>query len=154
MKSRQISKLMFVFVAAALVVAGCASSTSPGNAVAQDSVARVAADPDAHLRTGMTVEQVRGVLGSPDVIRPLASSEGKGETWVYAVRIPQGVNVVTGETVSRPYFDPFTNQMKEIQEPAYRKQEIVTLVERLSLLIYDGRLEKWVKTQDVEKKLQ
>lgn len=152
MKTRPLALMILISTIPVLLTTGC--GTTSGGGATKPTTARIVADPDANLKQGMTVEQLRGLLGEPAETRPLATSEGRGETWVYVVRTPKGVNVVTGETVSRPYFDPFTNQMKEIEEPAYRKQEIVTLVERLSLLIYDGKLEKWVKSQDVEKKLQ
>ena len=130
--------------------AGCATS---GTRSGTSQVARIVADPDSFLHVGMTVEQVRKAMGEPAEIHPLKSSNGRGETWIYKARIYSGDRMIAAKTESVPYFDPFTGETRDIQQPVYTPQT-VTVEERLNLLIYDGTVQKWVRTRNTSRKLQ
>lgn len=151
MTPRRFITRMFPALLVAAIAAGCAG---PGGEVApHDRVAETIANPESALHIGMSAEEVTGFLGKPDEVHALASSNGLGETWIYRTRVTRGTDLVSGRTESRPYYDPFTGQVREIQEPVYTQQS-VSGIDQLNLLIYDGKLAKWVVTHDVERKLQ
>jgi len=142
---------LFAIVVAGAITAGCAGPSR--EVVQRNRVAEVIKDPARFLHKGMTADQVRAVLNEPDEVRPVPSSNGRAEAWLYRTRIPKGSDLVPGKTESRPYFDPFTGMTRDIQEPVYT-HETVTQLEQLNLLMFGGRLEHWVVTRDVERSLQ
>ena len=106
--------------------AGCATG---GTRSGTSQVARIVADPDSFLHVGMTVEQVK------------------------KARIYSGDRMIAAKTESVPYYDPFTGETRDILQPVYTPQT-VTVEEHLNLLIYDGTVQKWVRTRNTSRKLQ
>ena len=151
MKTRRIPMVSMAAMLIGIIAAGCAEMSTVSRQ--RDRVASVVANPDKFLHVGMTTDQLKEALGSPDEVRPLSNTNGRGETWVYRARVTMGNNLIAGRTETQPYFDPFTNETREVEVPVYTN-EAVTEIQLLNLLIYDGKVAKWVKTKDVRKQLQ
>ncbi len=128
---------------AALLVAGCASSTTAPNGSA-DPRTPAAKIPAAGLNKDMTPEQVRSLLGNPDSTKPMKAPEGHSEVWTYQLHRSTNVRMVPVGSHDVPYVDPMTGEQRMISEPAYER-ESVDVVEELRLLWYNDRLVSWKK---------
>ena len=122
----------FGLVLAALVFTGCA--TAPPGAVGPD--------PWSRLTANLTADQVRALLGAPAEVRPMKSSQGPAEIWIYRRTIPGGTSLVATRTFERPATNPLTGQQTTVLEPDY-SQETRTVKQELQLLMYAGKLVTW-----------
>jgi hypothetical protein len=137
------------------LLAGCASTTAsdagrPGPAQAGAANTGTLQMPLDGLQKGMTTEQVRNLWGKPEQIRPLKAGAQSGEVWVYRRPVSQTVQEVPMRMQEIPYVDPMTGQTKMIKEPVYEQQHIV-LIETTELLMFEGRLINWKKSQKEER---
>jgi hypothetical protein len=146
MKTERSSRLLVLTTGLVLgLLPGCASAPSDQEAdpkAAQGPAPGGERSLAANLRKGMTQEQVREMLGNPAQIRPVRGAEGTSERWVYERRVSQVVDQQATGSQDVPYIDPFTGEMRMIQEPTY-SQVTKTITEELHLLWRNGGLESW-----------
>jgi hypothetical protein len=119
----------FGLVLTALVLAGCA--TAPPAAEGPD--------PWRSLAANMTADQVRASLGTPAQIRPLQTSQGAAEVWIYRRTVSVEVGLAPTSTEEVPYYDPFIKSERTVMNQVY-SQESRAVTEELQLLMYDGKL--------------
>jgi hypothetical protein len=112
-----------------LILAGCA--TAPPAAEGPD--------PWRSLVANMTADQVRASLGTPAQIRPLQTSQGAAEVWIYRRTVSVEVGLAPTSTEEVPYYDPFTKSERTVMNQTY-SQESRAVTEELQLLMYDGKL--------------
>lgn len=125
-----------------LLLAGCVSdATTPAPPATPAAAARTFPE----LTQGMTADEVRAKLGSPESVSPMESPEGRAEVWVYRFENTVGTEQVATGMKSVPVFAGMPDAagggsfVKHVQEPVYgtaEKKEIVTL----HLLLFNGRL--------------
>ena len=90
----------------------------------------------------MTRDQVRQALGNPADIVPLKTPSGEVEKWIYRRRVDEQVDQKPTGTQDVPYVDPFTGQMRTIQEPTY-SLVTTTVTEVVYVFWSDGELVNW-----------
>ena len=91
------------------------------------------------LERGMPADEVRRKLGAPAEIKPVKSSNGSAEIWVYYLEKFVGKTQVVNY-VNRPAFGGALNDPTGmVSEPVYLLADQKVLV-TLKLLILDGRL--------------
>ncbi len=139
------NKLFSILTGTVLLVclqAGCANTPATADhAVKKAPLDTAHASRFPELKVGMTAALVRAQLGDPVEIRPMESTIGKAEVWVFHIeRTVDTVQVATG-TRSVPAFTITMSGpgMVNVPEPVYSlmdKKEDTTL----SLLMLNGRL--------------
>lgn len=73
----------------------------------------------AALPTGMTANEVRGVLEQPDQIKPFKSPDTGVTIWIYQRTVEGPVRDMVTGTREVPSVNPFTAQTQAIQEPIH-----------------------------------
>lgn len=119
-------------VVVALVLAGCA--TAPSDALAPD--------PWSRLTANLTADQVRALLGPPAEVRPMKSSQGPAEIWIYRRTAAKDVSLVATHTQDLSVMNPRTGSMETMPAPVY-DQETRTVKQELQLLMFEGKLVTW-----------
>jgi len=100
------------------------------------------------LEKGMPAEEVIRLIGKPAEIKPMETTEGKAETWIYRRELGhQTRQVVTGMRQVPTYVGPGMGDGADAQsgmsmrgEPIYQ-METTTTYQVTSLLMFDGKLE-------------
>jgi len=141
MKIRAVTSLA---AAVALVLAtgtNAAESTGQPETVAPAQPADASASPSAKpmLEKGMTAEQVERIAGKPAEIKPLASSDGKAETWTYRRVIDRQTRQVAATTEFVSTFKGANFGQDETQVPVYHLEH-TTIYQVTALLMFDGKL--------------
>jgi hypothetical protein len=124
---------------AALFVAGCATAESP--------------DPWQGLTVNLTADQVRARLGEAASVRPMKSSQGPAEIWTYRRMVSAGTVLIAARTQDMPVMNPLTGQQSMMPAPVY-DQEARTVEQELQLLIFDGKLVSWKRTERTRRDYQ
>lgn len=131
----------------ALIFAGCASEPQKPAAAPPPTAPSAALDPAVNSRAiakGMTADEVVRRIGKPAEVRPLSSSDGHAEIWVY--RRNAGQKTVQTATSTRQIPIPSASgEIRMVDEPVFSLEQI-TLEESVSLLMYDGKLVEWRKS--------
>jgi hypothetical protein len=138
-------------------LAGCAATPEPGaKASPPPPAAGVSTaqsiSPDGIVK-GMTAAEVLARWGQPVEKRPLSTSAGDAEVWVYRRIIGTYQRQVATATRMVPVFDPLTGGTKEVPEAVY-SQEVVSTFRVSELLIFRDRLIEWHVSQETKKKLE
>lgn len=116
----------------AVVLAGC--ETTAGSQSAQRDFASNpnAVVPDSNLRlraaqivrVGMHKPQIMELLGEPKRIEPPRNANGMREVWEYEIIYPPRYKTVVAQMELVPYVDPFTGELKMLEEPVPNQQRI------------------------------
>ncbi|WP_221032610.1 hypothetical protein [Actomonas aquatica] len=126
-------------------LAGCASTDQSAgpiraadtSAVGHDSPARI--QRAAMLRVGMHQPQVLEWLGEPQHREPATNATGMRETWVYTIRHAPSYKTIVAEMEEVPYVDPFTGELKMLEEPVLNQQRI-QILETITLIFRGPRM--------------
>lgn len=102
------------------------------------------------LQKGMLPGDVRALLGEPKSVQPFRPSETQNEVWTYVRTVTSTTTTEATRTRQVPYFDPFLNAIRMIDEPDYQPLTI-DVTETLSLLFIDGQLAEWKTRRDTER---
>ena len=132
----------FGLTLAALVLTGCSTNPSASTATPGGAASTAEADPWRFLIKGTTAEQVRAVLGKPVEVRPMPSTAGAAEVWIYRRVVTEDVGLVPTRMEDIPAFDPMTGQQHTVQSPVY-SQESRTVEEELQVLLFEGKVLNW-----------
>jgi hypothetical protein len=136
---------LLVPAALAALLVSCTStpaSSNPGNA-ASPTVATVGNGPEKSLQKWMTADAVRQIMGEPAEIKPMQTTVGKAEVWVYhrtGNSTIQQVQVGTRSTnVTSVGADGMAHLAQTVEEPVFA-QQIEIVEETVSLLLFEGKL--------------
>jgi hypothetical protein len=131
---------------------GCNSPATPASDTAQSAKPSATEMPFPKLEKGMTAEIIRQKLGEPAEIKPMPSSTGKAEIWIYKYEKSLGMTQVAARTESREVMTLTGTGpgMTTVQEPVFTLAEKISRV-TLSLLMFDGQLQ--VQKANVEETL-
>ncbi len=105
------------------------------------------------LEKGMPAAMIIQLVGKPDEISPLKSSEGQAETWIYRRKIGQTVHQTANTQKTIPAMTGFTASGPTIGQaivPDYRLK-YVRAYQVTALLMLDGRLQlgrQWVSRDE------
>ncbi len=115
---------------------------------ASDSVAKVSpsAAPASTVKparpsisVGMSAEQVQGIIGKPERIKPLKKDGVSAEIWFYSFEKLARTRDVATSTRNIPVVEPITGTIKMIPEAVYTQQRIY-VTETTELLMVNGAL--------------
>ncbi|MBK8478667.1 MAG: hypothetical protein IPL39_21010 [Opitutaceae bacterium] len=115
---------------------------------ASDSVAQASASPvpastakpaRPSISVGMSAEQVQGIIGKPERIKPLKKEGVSAEIWFYSFEKLAGTKDVASSTRDIPVADPITGTIKMIPEAVYTQQRVY-VTETTELLMVNGAL--------------
>lgn len=115
---------------ALLALAGCASGPT---AASRD------ANPFARLALGMTVDEVRTLVGAPRSIRPDPAGGAGDEFWHYRRKQDEMSRQVSTGTRDVPAVNPLTGEQIIIQEPVMGNESAILYLD-VELKIINGRL--------------
>lgn len=130
-----------------LLAAGCSTTSSSS---APTSTASASTSPDARelrakldqLQKGMPAEAVRALLGTPDKIVPIQTTEGPTESWIYFTTYTVGTRHVQTGTTTYTRENPLTGAMETLEEPIL-SVESVRATSETTLILRDGHLVEW-----------
>lgn len=123
--------------AAALLIAGCASS--PTANTKQNAGPRADAK-IIDLQRGMTPAQVEALLGKPaEVKAPDVKSNVDIEVWVYRRNVGSRVDAVAPTMMEEPWVDPLTGILYYLERPQSSERR-VDFIEELHLYFASGQL--------------
>ncbi len=91
------------------------------------------------LKPGMSAEEVRRLVGTPEAILPMEAPEGKAETWNYRRVLNQQTRQVATTTTNIPAFNGLPRDMGTEVQLSYRLER-TTVYQVSSLLMFDGKL--------------
>lgn len=108
----------------------------PAGASASASVSKPAR---AAISVGMSAEQVQGVIGKPERIKPLKKEGVSAEIWFYSFEKLAGTKDVATSTRDVPVVNPITGTIRMIPEAVYTQQRVY-VTETTELLMVNGAL--------------
>jgi outer membrane protein assembly factor BamE (lipoprotein component of BamABCDE complex) len=76
------------------------------------------------LRVGMHKPQVLELLGEPKHTEPPRNANGMRETWEYEIIHHPQYKTIVAQMELVPYVDPFTGELKWLEEPVQNQQRI------------------------------
>ena len=123
-------RFMSLATLALLALAGCSSGPT---AASRD------ANPFARLALGMTVDEVRTLVGAPRSIRPDPAGGAGDEFWHYRHKLDETSREVSIGTRDVPAVNPLTGEEIIIQEPVMAREFAILYLD-VELKIIDGRL--------------
>ena len=106
-------------VAAALLLSGCSSVSGRSSRGAAARRVPAGKSTVVMLQKGMLPADVRALLGEPKSIQPFRQSETQNEVWTYLRTVTSTTTTEATRTRQVPYFDPFLNAVRMIDEPDY-----------------------------------
>lgn len=140
-------KIIAIFSALSLVALllgqGCQSAQSQGQG-------RQASKEPAIITQGMSVEEVRSLLGEPDRIYPFENDQVEADVWVYRRTKDSSVRMVQTGTQELPYWDPITGVYRPINDPILRP-EVSKVTEITEFLIIDGEVVSWRRKHEQDR---
>lgn len=120
---------------------GCANAPiAAENGAAKPNTPNSAQSQFPELKVGMTAEEIRAKLGNPIEIRPMESTAGKAEVWVFHIERTVNTTQVATSTKDVPAFSlNTTDTLTTVPEMVYSMadKKAVTI---LSLLMINGHL--------------
>lgn len=110
----RLTTLFGLTIIATFTLAGC-----------QSTPAKIEAPSPDHIRVGMTVAVLDGILREPTIVEPATEYNRMEETRRYIVEHPAEYRPITTGMRDVPFVDPITGIMRMIQEPIAAEQRIV-----------------------------
>lgn len=101
----------------------------PAAATVTRTVGADAVDPFAELRQGLTMAEVKALIGEPlqvrnEVLAGKDAPAAKVTLWVYGRTLSSDYKTVVAEMEEVPYFDPLTGEAKPQQQPIHSQERI------------------------------
>lgn len=98
----------------------------------------------------MDGEEIIRRIGRPSEIRPLDTSAGHAEIWVYRRNAGNDNTLTATRTVQTPVVNPLTGVRFTVPEPSY-SVEHRDLLEITNLLMFEGKLTEWTRSVEVKR---
>ena len=150
---RNLSLASLLLVASLASAAGASPAAAPEKAGADSKPTEAGKlAPESLLKKGMSLDEVRQVMGKPDEIRPMEVATGKAAIWTYkrqvadkAAYVQVGSKVIT---ITIRGTDGVERQQTVGEEPDFRMQHRIT-EDLIQLLMFnDHFVEKKVTRQE------
>ncbi len=103
------------------------------------------------LKTGASAEEVIKLVGKPDVVKPMATKEGKAEIWIYRRLAKEFTRQTAAATEDLKTFG--TDGMTTISVPS-QKMEYISVYQVSSLLMFNGQLVTAAQKAETERHFQ
>jgi hypothetical protein len=133
---------------------GCESPSvsGPGPAAAPAMAAAKKSNPFDAITKGMTVAEVRALVGDPLATKPIRTGGMDGEIWSYQFKVGETVREVSLGTQELPLTNPRTGVTGTTQEPVY-SHEFTVSYQDIKMLVIGGLLVEIVRQPRTERKI-
>jgi len=143
----KINSIVALILSSSALLAGSVSAfadTKPADNAAGLSPDRKAKNPEGWpvLKAGTPAEEIRRLVGRPDVIRPMEAKDGKAEVWVYrrlAKHIARQSATTTENVSAYTGMGDSGGANINVAVPSFRMEHVM-VYQVSSLLMFDGKL--------------
>jgi hypothetical protein len=142
--------ILSMAVAAVVGLSGCQTdnsgsgaqkvpSPSLGTRLPRDAEMLIPAAKVNAIARGMSADEVRALLGTPEHVQPYGSRGGNAKIWIYNLAVQRTFHQVSSGIREVPAFDPITGASIVVREPIMTNRRVKRYT-TLELLMIDDRL--------------